>query len=210
MLVDVISCTGSITQMHSRHRRCACKHCAVSCRKHSKYNAHVAMRATAVIPHIFHNLARCNSTALMQLKPNTRCFEQPYQQCQSPRYSKIFPSRQDASVRTVALRLLGAACCAKDALHNRPNKRTQTYISCTSQKRLPSSVFTSRSRLDSGREQSLVRRDSIDFVRFSFISFSSVSIGVLLFDILPMTWAACHWKTRASPSTSVRLLSDTW
>ena len=99
----------------------------------------------------------------------------------------LFLSRQEADIRTAALCLFGTACCAKNALHSKPNKHTQTYISCTSQKRLPSSVFTSRSRLDSGREQSLVRRDSMDFVRFNFSSFSSASVGMLLFDILLMT-----------------------
>ena len=98
-----------------------------------------------------------------------------------------FSFSSGTGIRTAELSSFGTACCAKTALHNHPNKHTQKYLSCTSQKRLPSSVFSSRSRLDSGREQSFVRRDSIDFVRFSFTSFSSVSIGVLLFDIHPMT-----------------------
>ena len=102
-------------------------------------------------------------------------------------YSIVFLSRLEAGVKTAALSSFGTACCATTALHNRPNKHTQTYISCTPQKALPSSVFTSRSRLDSGRAHGLVRRDSMDFVRFNFNSFSSASVGMLLFDILPMT-----------------------
>ena len=98
-----------------------------------------------------------------------------------------FLSRRDAGVKTAALSPFGTACCARTALHDRPNKHTQTYVSCTPQKLRPSSVFTSRSRLDSERAHGLVRSDSMDFVRFNFSSFSSASVGMLLFDKLPMT-----------------------
>ena len=54
-----------------------------------------------------------------------------------------------------------------------------------SQKALPSSVFTNRSRLESDRAR--VKSDSMDFVRFSFNSFSSISEDGLLFDMLLMT-----------------------
>ena len=98
-----------------------------------------------------------------------------------------FSFHLEAGIRSAALSPFGTACRAQAALHDRPNKHTQTYISCNTQKALPSSVFSNRSRLDLERTNGFVRRDSMKFVRFSFTSFSSVSIGVLLFDIHPMT-----------------------
>ena len=46
------------------------------------------------------------------------------------RYSIVFLFHPATRIKTAALNSFGTVCRTKNALHNNPNKRAQTYISC--------------------------------------------------------------------------------